>query len=80
MNTQIPAIFSDGVFRPLVPVTMAEGTHVQMDISEAENGQPLGNDIQNSWQEFLKQVESLPDAPPTDGLTNRDHDKILYGK
>jgi hypothetical protein len=58
---------------------MAEGTHVQVDISEAECDPPLGIDIQNSWREFLKQVESLPDAPATDGLTNRDHDKILYG-
>jgi predicted DNA-binding antitoxin AbrB/MazE fold protein len=80
MSSHIPAIYSAGAFHPLVPLTMAEGTHVQVEISETEYDPPSGTDIQNSWREFLKQVESLPDPPPTDGLTNRDHDKILYGK
>jgi predicted DNA-binding antitoxin AbrB/MazE fold protein len=79
MNTQIPAVFSDGVFRPLVPVVMAEGTRVQVEVQD-ENSLPAANDLQSSWQEFLKEVESLGDDSPNDGLTNRDHDQILYGK
>jgi predicted DNA-binding antitoxin AbrB/MazE fold protein len=78
MNTQIPAVFCDGVFRPLVPVAMAEGTRVKVEL-EAENSQS-STERQASWQEFLKEVESLPDDSPNDGLTNRDHDRILYGQ
>jgi predicted DNA-binding antitoxin AbrB/MazE fold protein len=78
MNTQIPAVFNDGVFRPLVPVTMAEGTRVQIEVQAGED-QISFNELQASWQEFLKEVESLPDHAPDDGLTNRDHDQILYG-
>lgn len=78
MNTQIPAVFSDGVFRPLVPVMMAEGTRVQVEVQD-EKGLSSANDLQASWQAFLKEVESLPDDSPKDGLTNRDHNQILYG-
>jgi hypothetical protein len=57
---------------------MAEGTRVQVEV-QAEYSQSSANELQASWQEFLKEVESLPDDSPNDGLTNRDHDQILYG-
>jgi predicted DNA-binding antitoxin AbrB/MazE fold protein len=65
MSTQIPAIFSDGVFRPLVPVLMAEGTHVQVEVSDAIAEPAKATELQASWQTYLKQMESIVDDSPT---------------
>lgn len=80
MNPTIPAIFSAGVFRPLVPVEMAEGTRVEMEVSTNTPSPIAMTDIQASWQDYLKQMEALPDDSPQDGLSNRDHDQILCGE
>jgi predicted DNA-binding antitoxin AbrB/MazE fold protein len=81
MSQPIPAIFDSGVFRPLEPVELAEGTqvvlHVQGDV-------PLVSDLvdeetRRAWHDFLDRMESLPDNSSQDGFTNRDHDRIIYG-
>jgi predicted DNA-binding antitoxin AbrB/MazE fold protein len=79
MSSQIPAVFSDGVFRPLVPVMIPDGTQVQMEVSEVATASMSSESLQSSWQNYLAEVKALPDDSPLDGLSNRDHDKILYG-
>ena len=82
MTRVIPAIFDAGVFRPLEPVGLADGTHVelQLDVS-AESAPPaLDEDAKDAWQAYIKRMEAMPDESPRDGLSNRDHDRIIYGE
>jgi predicted DNA-binding antitoxin AbrB/MazE fold protein len=81
MDRTIPAIFDAGVFRPLSPVNLAEGTQVEIKLPVSET---LGSDLVDeetklAWNAYLDRMESLPDTSPQDGLTNRDHDRIIYG-
>jgi predicted DNA-binding antitoxin AbrB/MazE fold protein len=80
MSHSIPAIFDAGVFRPLVPVDLAEGTQVDVLLQQTL---PVSVEVdettRTSWINYLDRMESLPDRTPKDGLSNRDHDRILYG-
>jgi predicted DNA-binding antitoxin AbrB/MazE fold protein len=85
MGQTIPAIFDAGVFRPLKPVDLAEGTHVevQVPLSVAEAGGELSPEQLSrqrlAIEEMLAEIESLPIEEPDDGFSGRDHDKVLYG-
>ena len=83
MNHKIPAIFDAGVFRPLEPVDLADGTQVQVQVSTAEPLVELSPEELTRRQativEFLAKMEAIPDEGPDDGFSGRDHDKILYG-
>jgi predicted DNA-binding antitoxin AbrB/MazE fold protein len=81
MSRTIPAIFDAGVFRPLEPVELAQGTQVELQLSLAEPTITSDNDAldTNSWLEYVNRMESLPDNSPKDGFSNRDHDRIIYG-
>jgi len=81
MSQTITAIFDSGVFRPLEPVDLAEGTQV---VVQVESPAPAAADevdegTRHAWRDYLDRMESLPDRSPQDGLTNRDHDRIIYG-
>lgn len=81
MNRAIAAIFDAGVFRPLEPVEMANGTQVVVQLPSI--GPPASDEVNEetskAWSDYLDRMESMPDSTPQDGLTNRDHDRILYG-
>ena len=81
MSRTIPAIFDAGVFRPLEPVELAEGTPVVVQVQgpTAPISDQVDEETRKAWHEYLDRMESLPDNSPRDGLTNRDHDRILYG-
>jgi len=81
MTRTISAIFDAGVFRPLEPVEMAEGTRVELQLSLPSPLIAKGNGTPavNAWLDFVNRMESLPDNSPKDGLSNRDHDRIIYG-
>ncbi len=85
MDHSIAAIFDAGVFRPLEPVDLAEGTQVQVQVPR-----PVGDSSaelppeelarqQAAIKEMLAEIASLPIEEPDDGFSGRDHDKILYG-
>ena len=83
MSQTIHAIFDSGVFRPLEPVELAEGTQVDVQIRQVSppaelSPQELAHQ-QAAIAEFLDRMEALPDEGPDDGFSGRDHDKILYG-
>jgi len=86
MSSTITAIFDAGVFRPLEPVDLAEGTRVQIQVPKKVEGasDELSPDElarqQAAIADFLAEMESLPAEGPDDGFCGRDHDKILYGK
>jgi predicted DNA-binding antitoxin AbrB/MazE fold protein len=83
MSHSIPAIFDAGVFRPLVPVDLANGTQVDVQLPAAAPTAELSPDElarqQAAIEEMLAEIESLPIEEPDDGFSGRDHDQILYG-
>ena len=81
MTRSFPAVYDAGVFRPLEPVDLAQGTHVELklELATAPGAIVLADETNKSWNEYLDRMESLPDNSPDDGLTNRDHDRIIYG-
>jgi predicted DNA-binding antitoxin AbrB/MazE fold protein len=84
VSQTVPAIFAAGVFRPLEPVDLAEGTQVEVQLPSpaAVPSEMSPEDLarqQAAIEEFLAKMEALPDEGPDDGFSGRDHDKILYG-
>jgi predicted DNA-binding antitoxin AbrB/MazE fold protein len=84
MDHTIPAIFDAGVFRPLMPVDLADGTQVQVQVPKSSmSHSDMAPDAlakqRAAIEEMLAELESLPVNEPDDGFSGRDHDKILYG-
>jgi predicted DNA-binding antitoxin AbrB/MazE fold protein len=81
MSHTIPAIFDAGVFRPLEPVQLAQGTQVVVHFEETTPtvSDEIDEETRQGWCDYLNRMKSLPDQSPNDGLTNRDHDRIIYG-
>jgi predicted DNA-binding antitoxin AbrB/MazE fold protein len=86
MNESIPAVFLEGVFRPLGPVDLAEGTEVAIPLpraSETVSGELSPERLAKQQQaiaDLIAEIESLPHEGPDDGFSGRDHDKILYDR
>jgi predicted DNA-binding antitoxin AbrB/MazE fold protein len=81
MTIHTDAIYEGGVLRPLVPLNLTEREVVTLSISTTEDALPRAEvekqrDILSA---FVTKMESLPDRTPQDGLSNRDHDKLIYG-
>jgi predicted DNA-binding antitoxin AbrB/MazE fold protein len=85
MDDSVTAIFDSGVFRPLQPVDLAEGTHVQVQLpsrhvaSTAELPPEALTRQQAAIEDMLAEIENLPIEEPNDGFSGRDHDQVLYG-
>lgn len=87
MNHLIRAVFDSGVFRPLEPVELAEGTQVQVQVQVPHTSGESSDELspeelarqQTAIREFIAEMEALPPQGPDDGFSGRDHDKILYG-
>lgn len=62
MNHTIPAVFDAGVFRPLVPVELAEGTRVEVGIPEAAPSKPPYD--RERLMKFIGDMEAIPDDSP----------------
>ena len=80
MSHTIPAVFNSGTFRPLEPVELAEGTPavVQVESTVVGASSEVDEETRKAWCDYLDRMERLPDDSPRDGLTNRDHDRIIY--
>lgn len=76
------AIYEGGVLRPLSPLDLSENEVVSLSISTtAETSPATEAEKQRSiLSAFVAKMESWPDQAPQDGLSNRDHDKLIYGK
>ena len=75
MNGQFTAVVENGLLRPLVPVTLAEGTQVDLVIVPRTNG-PL----RRNPADVLAEIAALPMEPSNREFTGRDHDEIIYRK
>jgi predicted DNA-binding antitoxin AbrB/MazE fold protein len=81
MTHDIDAIFDNGVFRPVEPVILPEGTRVHLRVEE-ENGveKPVAKPTEGQFPtllERLKDVVGSVDDLPADSSINLDH--YLYG-
>ena len=60
MSHTIHAIFDAGVFRPLEPVALAEGTRVEVQLPQSGNERPLDETAPQApamaWPDFLEQT------------------------
>jgi predicted DNA-binding antitoxin AbrB/MazE fold protein len=81
----IQAIYERGVLRPLQPVGLNESEVVSLAITRPNGTIVSPSDEQRALHQreallrFVKKMESLPDNTPRDGLSNRDHDRLIYG-
>ena len=89
MSHDIRAIFDKGVFRPVEPLDLPDGTcanlRVDEEVRESTNdGQADPAELeqqqqQRALQAMLQNVDRLPQTAKHDGISGRDHDYILYG-
>lgn len=83
MTIHTDAIYEGGVLRPLVPLSLQEQEVVSLTISTAaaKDGAEAEASRQRSvLMAYVAKVESQPVDAPSDGLSNRDHDLLIYGK
>jgi predicted DNA-binding antitoxin AbrB/MazE fold protein len=87
MSRTIPAVFDSGVFRPLEPVELAQGTPVEVQVPVVASRDAIGELTPEELARqkaaiavMLKKIEALPIVEPDDGFSGCDHDKIPYGK
>lgn len=83
MSQEFPAIYEGGIFRPLTAPNLPEHTPVTVTVQNQLAASPTTTvDLQTQQQALnamFAAVDRLPQSPPTDSLSNRDHDQILYG-
>ena len=74
MTTTVEAIYEQGVLRLIQPLSLAEGTRVDIIVitreSPAEGRTPA---------DILAAIAALPMEVGGEVFSGRDHDKILYG-
>jgi predicted DNA-binding antitoxin AbrB/MazE fold protein len=82
MSQEFHAIFESGVLRPLSPLNLPESAQVTIVVKDAMPTLTSA-DLQHQQQALdamFAVVDALPQTPRNDdGLSGRDHDKILYG-
>ncbi len=86
MDQTIQAVYQHGVLRPLVPLPLKEDEIVSVTLTRPNGGElgavaetHLGERHREIVMRFVSKMESLPIHCPQDGLTNRDHDRLIYG-
>ena len=83
MSQKIRAIYENGLFRPLEPVSLTEHDLVSLVIGPVANGQPGDSEEiarqQQALREALDEADRLPLEGPDDGFSGADHDWVLYG-
>lgn len=83
MTYHTDAIYENGVLRPLTPLSLKEHEVVSLSVSTAEATESSTDDSarqRSILMSYLSKVESRPVTPPEDGLSNRDHDQLIYGQ
>jgi predicted DNA-binding antitoxin AbrB/MazE fold protein len=77
---EIPAIYEDGVLRPLEPLQLAEHQRVRVSIAtEPCDSEDVAAAQRRSMEELDAELAGVPDRSSDDGFSGADHDKILYG-
>lgn len=88
MDFDVDAIFDHGIFRPLEPLALPDGSHVHLQVKPAEAktpptvpGSPEGAAARKAeLAEFLEMMAKLPIEGQQDLFSGVDHDRVLYGQ
>ena len=75
MTTRFTAIVEDGILRPTEPVSLIDGTTVEVILVHSDNG-----DSPTAPAEILAEIAAMPLEPGGQEFNGRDHDRILYGE
>jgi predicted DNA-binding antitoxin AbrB/MazE fold protein len=81
MSQQIDAIYDNGVFKPLVPLSLPDKARVTLTVesqTKAESAEKLAAQkaaLRKAWQE----IDEMPQTKNNDGWSVRQHDDLLYG-
>jgi predicted DNA-binding antitoxin AbrB/MazE fold protein len=87
MTHQFHAIYEHGILRPVTPLNLPEMTEVVCTIHEKNGTEqpafgPSSDELRHQKEALdamFREVDRLPQTPRNDGLSGRDHDRILYG-
>ena len=74
MTAHFTAIYEHGLFKPTVPISLDEGSQVEVVIISKRAGPD-----HRTPAEILAEIAELPTAGG-DPCTSRDHDQVLYGE
>ena len=74
MTAQFTAIYEHGLFKPTVPISLEEGSQVEVVIISMRV-----RPDHRTPAEILAEIAALPTAGG-DPFTSRDHDQVLYGE
>jgi predicted DNA-binding antitoxin AbrB/MazE fold protein len=83
MTIHTEAVFEAGVLRPLSPLSLPEHQVVSLAISTPADSAETGEKAARQREivaAYVAKVESRPDDAPQDGMSNRDHDRLIYGQ
>ena len=72
----VEAVFEKGVFRPVEPISLEEGTRVEVVLHPTR---PATDNEGKSYLERLAEIAALPVRSPADGFSGAEHDRVLYG-
>jgi predicted DNA-binding antitoxin AbrB/MazE fold protein len=72
MTAKIQAIYEKGVFRPSSPVSLPEGSEVELTVNSNADSTTLADE--------LEKIAQLPIEGPSDGFSGADHDRVLYAR
>jgi predicted DNA-binding antitoxin AbrB/MazE fold protein len=76
MTKQIEAVYEKGVLRPLEPIQLPEGAHLDVIVITRDRQPHTGQ----SPAEILSKIAALPLEGASDEFSGKDHDSILYPK
>lgn len=75
MPTTVQAIYEDGVLKPLEPLSIDDGTLVEVTVTSS--GEPSPG--RRAYQ-MIAAIAALPLEVEGDEASGRDHDTILYAE
>jgi predicted DNA-binding antitoxin AbrB/MazE fold protein len=78
MNAPFPAIYENGVFKPLHPVDLKEHEVVRLAVVSQEPTAASTAGQPSALAAMLDETAALPPEGPDDGFSGRDHDRVLY--
>ena len=70
---QIEAIYEKGVFKPIVPLSLSEGTRVEITLQE------MPSETRRTPFQILSEIANLPLEVERQETAGREHDHFLYG-
>lgn len=81
----VKARYENGVFRPLEPVQIVEGTIVDVSTCDdipffGEGSHDHRREISHEEAVRLFREMAAQSKPVTDGFSSQDHDKVLYSR